>query len=124
MLSQKYAGLSDVAAKLGVKGFEMKEEGGKLKVKGTTTYQLEKDLFWDAIKKNAGWEGEVSADLRNEKDDIFGVWTVQAGDSLSKIAKSVYDNAGRYMDIFNANTDKLKDPNVIHPGQQLTIPKK
>lgn len=124
MLSQKYAGLADAAAKLGVRGFEMKEEGGKIKVKGVTTYQLEKDLFWDAIKKHAGWEGEVSADVRHEKEDIFGVWTVQPGDSLSKIAKSVYDNAGRYMDIFNANTDKLKDPNMIHPGQQLVIPKK
>ena len=47
---------------------------------------------------------------------------MQPGESLSKIAKTHLDDAGRYMDIFNANKDKLKDPNMIHPGQQLVIP--
>ena len=28
------------------------------------------------------------------------------------------------MKIFNANKDKLKDPDKIQPGQQLTIPAK
>ena len=31
---------------------------------------------------------------------------------------------GRYMQIFQANTNVLKDPNVIHPGQKLVIPNK
>jgi nucleoid-associated protein YgaU len=43
---------------------------------------------------------------------------------LSKIAKVHYDNANRYMDIFNANKDQLKDPNLIQPGQRLLIPKR
>jgi hypothetical protein len=124
MLAQKYSSLTELAGKLGVRNFAVKEEGGKLHVSGTTTYPLEKDVFWDAIKKHAGWEQEVAADIRAERDDIHGIYTVQAGDSLSKIAKVHLDNANRYMDIFNANKDKLKDPNVIHPGQQLVIPKK
>ena len=47
---------------------------------------------------------------------------MKPGESLSKIAKIHLDDANRYMDIFNANKDKLKDPNMIQPGQQLVIP--
>jgi nucleoid-associated protein YgaU len=120
-LLAKYANAVSVAQSFGAKAAE---EAGKLSVKGTVQYQLEKDAIWDAIKKQDGWEGEVAADIRNEKTDIYGIYEVKAGDSLSKIAKSVYDDVGKYMQIFQANTDILKDPNVIHPGQKLVIPNK
>ena len=55
---------------------------------------------------------------------MWGYHVVKPGDSLSKIAKSAYDNAGEYMRIFEANKDILKDPNLIHPGQRLKIPNK
>ena len=48
--------------------------------------------------------------------------TVAKGESLSKIAKHYYGDAMKYMDIFNANTNILKDPNLIHPDQELIIP--
>jgi nucleoid-associated protein YgaU len=120
---EKYKDLEALAGKLGIQGFAMSEAGGKVSISGRSTYQLEKDLLWDGIKKHAGWENEITADVKVEKTDVFGYWVVQPGESLSKIAKSVYDNANRYMDIFNANTDQLKDPNMIHPGQKLVIPK-
>ena len=44
------------------------------------------------------------------------------GDSLSKIAKHFYGNAGKYMAIFEANKPMLKDPDKIYPGQVLRIP--
>jgi nucleoid-associated protein YgaU len=47
---------------------------------------------------------------------------VQAGDSLSRIAKQFYGNADEYMRIFDANKDKLNDPNRIQIGQELVIP--
>ncbi len=121
---EKYKDLEALAAKLGIQGFALTEAGGKVHISGKTTYQLEKDLLWDGIKKHAGWENEVAADIKVDKTDVFGYWVVQPGESLSKIAKSVYDNGNRYMDIFNANKDLLKDPNVIHPGQKLVIPKR
>jgi hypothetical protein len=121
-LAQKYADLTELGPKLGISGFSAKEEGGKLVFRGSTTYLLEKDLFWDAMKKHAGWEQEVAADIRTERTDIHGIYTVKSGDSLSKIAKTHLDDAGRYMEIFNANKDKLKDPDKIQPGQQLVIP--
>jgi nucleoid-associated protein YgaU len=119
---EKYQDLESVASQLGIQGFSMRESAGKVSITGRSTYQLEKDLLWDAIKKHSGWESEVAADIKVEKTDVFGVYTVKAGDSLSKIAKSAYDDAGKYMKIFEANKDQLKDPNVIQPGQKLVIP--
>ena len=52
------------------------------------------------------------------------MYEVKAGDSLSKIAKSVYGDANAYMKIFEANKPMLTDPNKIYPGQQLRIPAK
>jgi nucleoid-associated protein YgaU len=49
-------------------------------------------------------------------------YTVESGDSLSKIAKEVYGDAMRYPEIFEANKPMLKDPNKIYPGQVLRIP--
>jgi nucleoid-associated protein YgaU len=50
-------------------------------------------------------------------------YTVQRGDSLSKIAKRYYGNAMKYPEIFEANREVIKDPDLIYPGQQLRIPK-
>lgn len=47
---------------------------------------------------------------------------VQSGDTLSKIAKKYYGDATLYMQIFEANKDQLKDPNLIKVGQKLRIP--
>ncbi len=124
MFKEKYRAVIENAGKLGVAALDVHEEGGKLHLKGKTTYQLEKDLLWDEIKKHPGWEQEVSVDIRTERDDIHGMYTVQAGDTLSKIAKIHLDAANRYMEIFNANKDKLKSPDLIHPGQVLVIPKR
>ena len=49
-------------------------------------------------------------------------YTVQAGDTLSAIAKRLLGNANAYMEIFNANRDQLSNPDVIKPGQVLKIP--
>jgi nucleoid-associated protein YgaU len=49
-------------------------------------------------------------------------YTVQAGDTLSKISKQFYGDASQYMKIFEANRGVLKDPNRISPGQELVIP--
>ncbi|HEY6544828.1 MAG TPA: LysM peptidoglycan-binding domain-containing protein [Dokdonella sp.] len=49
-------------------------------------------------------------------------YTVERGDSLSKIAKREYGNANRWRVIFEANRDLLDDPDLIKPGQVLKIP--
>jgi nucleoid-associated protein YgaU len=50
-------------------------------------------------------------------------YTVKSGDSLSKIAKQLYGDANAWHKIHQANTDQIKDPNLIHPGQKLVIPR-
>ena len=49
-------------------------------------------------------------------------YTVVAGDSLSKIAKRHYGDANKWPRIYEANRDQIKNPDLIHPGQQLKIP--
>ena len=49
------------------------------------------------------------------------VYVVQRGDSLSKIAREVYGDGSRWSEIFEANKDKISDPGMIYPGQELRI---
>jgi nucleoid-associated protein YgaU len=55
-------------------------------------------------------------------DPAAQTYTVVGGDSLSKIAKHFYGDANQWRRIFEANGDKIKNPDLIHPGQVLTIP--
>lgn len=50
------------------------------------------------------------------------LYTVVAGDTLSHIAQRHYGNANRWPAIFEANRDKLSDPDRIFPGQVLRLP--
>ena len=70
-----------------------------------------------AFEPERGPEPEV---VEPEPEAQF--YTVQPGDSLSKIAKQFYGNAMKYPVIFDANKPMLKDPNKIYPGQVLRIP--
>lgn len=49
-------------------------------------------------------------------------YTVKAGDNLSRIAKALLGDANRWKDIFEANRNILKNPDVIRVGQELIIP--
>ena len=49
-------------------------------------------------------------------------YTVKKGDWLSKISKSVYEDASKYNVIFEANKPMLEHPDKIYPGQVLRIP--
>ena len=49
-------------------------------------------------------------------------YTVKSGDSLSAIAKREYGDANQWRRIFEANRDKIDNPDLIHPGQELKIP--
>ena len=49
-------------------------------------------------------------------------YTVRSGDCLWNIAKRFYGNGSQYTKIYNANRDKIKNPNLIYPNQVLWIP--
>lgn len=50
-------------------------------------------------------------------------YTVQSGDTLSRIAKQFYGSADRHSAIFEANQPMLSDPDKIYPGQTLRVPR-
>ena len=52
-----------------------------------------------------------------------GSYVVVAGDSLSKIAQREYGDMKQWRRIYEANKDQIKDPDLIHPGQKLRIPR-
>ena len=49
-------------------------------------------------------------------------YTIVSGDSLSKIAKHFYGDTHKWRQIFEANRDVIKDPDLIYPGQTIKIP--
>jgi nucleoid-associated protein YgaU len=105
------------------------ERDGKLHFKGTVPTQEQANAIWDAIKTVPSWAQDVVADIRaaqpaaaTPSGGAGTTYTVQSGDTLSKIAKQFLGNANAYMDIFNANRDQLTDPDKIQPGQVLKIP--
>lgn len=54
---------------------------------------------------------------------VYETYEVKSGDSLSKIAKRLLGDGNAWRKIFEANTDILKDPDKIYPGQKLKIPR-
>lgn len=122
-LEMKYAPVLDLTKKLGMKNTSVNEEGGSLKLNGTVNTQYQKNLIWDKIKEIGGESSsDIKADIKVENNNYLDVYTVQKGDTLSALAKKYYKNAGAYMDIFNANKDQLKNPDMIQVGQTLKIP--
>jgi nucleoid-associated protein YgaU len=53
----------------------------------------------------------------------IGSYTVQPGNSLWLIARKAYGNGTQYTVLFGANKEHIRDPNLIYPGQIITVPK-
>jgi len=119
----KYQPVLDLGEKLAVKNGDVTEENGVLKIKGMTKTQYEKNLLWDKIKEIGGEHpSDIKANITVEDDSVYARHTVKSGESLSKIAKHYYGDPMKYKQIFEANTNILKNPDLIHPDQGLVIP--
>ncbi|WP_452219768.1 LysM peptidoglycan-binding domain-containing protein [Lacinutrix salivirga] len=122
-LRAKYQDVLDLGEKLNIANGDVKEENGVLHVKGTAANQYEKNLLWDSIKASGGENpSDIVADIKVADTSVFARHTVKSGETLGAIAKQYYGSAGKYNAIFKANTDILKNPDVIHPNQELIIP--
>ena len=122
-MKAKYQSVLDLGEKLNIQNGDVKEEAGQLKIKGTANTPYEKDLIWDEIKKVGGENpADIVADISVADASVYAMHTVASGETLGKIAKQYYGKASKYVAIFEANTNILKNPDVIHPGQELVIP--
>lgn len=119
----KYQPVLDLGEELQIKGGDVSEDAGVLKIKGEASTQYEKNIIWDKIKEIGGQSpSDIKANITVADDSVYHRHTVKSGESLSKIAKHYYGDAMKYNKIFEANTDQLKNPDVIHPDQVLVIP--
>lgn len=91
-----------------------------LKGKARTRAEAEKAIVAAGNTPGVG-EVEAHIDIEDEPDQTV-FYTVQKGDTLSKIAKAHYGDAMKYPTIFEANRPMLSDPDKIYPGQTLRIP--
>ena len=119
----KYQDVLDLGQKLNIQNGNVEEENGKLKVWGTANTPYEKNLIWDKIKAIGGENpSDIMADIKVADSSVFHRHTVKSGETLGKIAQQYYGKASKYQDIFKANSDILKNPDLIHPDQELIIP--
>jgi nucleoid-associated protein YgaU len=122
-MKAKYQPVLDLGESLNIQNGDVKEEDGVLKVKGTAKTPYEKNLLWDKIKEIGGENpSDIKANISVADESVYHRHVVKSGETLGKIAKHYYDNASKYQNIFKANSDILKNPDLIHPGQELIIP--
>lgn len=122
-MKAKYQAVLDLGESLNIQNGDVQEENGQLKVTGTANTSYEKNLLWDKIKEIGGESpADIMADIKVADETVYHRHTVKSGETLGKIAIQYYGKASKYQDIFKANSDILKNPDVIHPDQELIIP--
>jgi len=75
-------------------------------------------------KLTIGTNGTITTELVSEvtADDIGRSYTVKAGDTLNRIAKRELGSYNRWREIYEANKDKIKNPDELQVGMVITIP--
>lgn len=117
-LKQKYQPVLNTIQKEGAELQNVNLDGNQLFIKATAVSEASKNRIWDAIKQ----VDPNFADLKHDIEVRQGnqTYTVQPGDTLSKISKRFYGDPNKYPQIAKANN--LENPDQIKAGQQLLIP--
>ena len=134
-LKTKYQSVLNQADQMQLQFQNLHIEDNKLFLKAIAPSQDAANKVWDQIKLVNPNGDDITADITvsasaAQAATVSGqpqggggqTYTVKSGDTLSKISKQYYGDANEYMRIFYANRDKLRDPDKIQVGQQLTIP--
>src|SRR4030095_13756370 len=135
-LKGKYQSVLNLVEQQRVQLLNLHVQDNKLFIRGTAPSDSAKDAVWNQIKLvDSGYDKDLIADINVDTSRAVGaaagggqgqagqVYEVKPGDNLSKISKQFYGDPDEYMRIFYANRDKLRDPDRIQVGQQLTIPR-
>lgn len=122
-LQEKYQTLLELANQNGT-SYTLSEGEGVLHIDGTAPSVEAKQQLWDEYNRiDPDYRGGDLMLNVNVAGDAAGgglsTYTVQSGDNLSKIG-SKYGIT--WQQIYEANRDKINDPDKIFPGQELTIP--
>jgi LysM repeat protein len=131
-MKSKYQSVLNLMTDLKVQLKNLHVQGDKLFIRGVAQTKDDSNKVWNQIKLvDKNYAQDLMAEISYLSDapapkpqnaPTLRIHKVVAGDTLSKIAKKYYGKAGDYMKIFEANKDKLKDPDKIFPGQELIIP--
>ena len=138
-LKTKYQSVLNFIQAQNVQLQNLNMQGDKLLIRATAPSDSVKNRVWDQIKlvdpnyqdlvidinaptaiAAAAAAGAGSATTSTSSS--IRTYTVVPGDSLSKISKQFYGDATKYMKIFDANKDKMPDPDHVRVGTQLVIP--
>lgn len=107
----------------GIEGLNVAYEDGKVALTGTAASA---EAMEKAVLMAGNVEGVTDVDVSGLESPAAGsdvlYYTVQSGDSLSKIAKTYLGDAMAYPAIFEANREVIKDADLIYPGQKIRIP--
>lgn len=133
-LKNKYKNALETIKREGVRLTHLHVQDNKLFIQGAAPSQEIKNDVWNQIKAADSTYSDLTCDLTvdsslsqpqattSSQSAGARTYSVQPGDTLSKIAKEFYGNANDYNRIFEANRDKLESPDKISAGQQLVIP--
>ena len=121
-LQEKYARLVTAVKEKG-SGINIAEQDSVLYVDGTVNSATDKDQLWKIYNEiDPDYRaGDLRLNLEVKQSSSMEEYTVKKGDSLSKIASQY---GIKWKDIFEANKDIIKNPDLIQPGWKLKIPSK
>ena len=134
-LKTKYQSVLNAVQQDNIQLQNLHVQDNKLFIRGVAPSEDAKNKVWDQIKLvDPNYDSDLTADITVDESRAQGAaagggsgqggqsYTVKAGDTLSKISRQFYGDPDEYMRIFYANQDKLRDPDKIQVGQELTIP--
>jgi cell envelope opacity-associated protein A len=131
-LKMKYQSVLNFIQSQGANLQNVNMEGDKLFIRATAPTAALKDKIWDQIKLVDPNFSDLTAQIDAPAAQAAAAvatgstaartYQVQPGDSLSKISKQFYGDANKYMKIFEANKDKMTDPDHVKAGVELIIP--
>ena len=116
-LKSKYSAVLEKGHDVGLNVQNVNEEDGKILIRGTVPSEYAKDQLWEVIK---GIDADVSDATIDINVQAGSTYTVQSGDTLSKIAKRFYGDANHYHAI--AQASGISNPDQIDVGQEVTLP--
>ena len=108
--------LADVAPGIYTLRVQQRDASGKLLDQIETPFKRE-----DPAAVRAVAAPEVAAVGQPVLPDVTRV-TVQPGFTLWRIARENYGRGILYVQVFEANRDKIRNPDLIYPGQVFTVP--